>query len=135
MKQRSPTRCPIVFSLDIFGDKWSLIILRDVLLRDKSHFREFLSSEEKIASNILSARLETLVRAGLLTRVNDPANKSAAIYRPTKKALELLPTLFELMRWGIAYNPNADTTGPVMSQLLADPVGLQQRIRDKFSGS
>ncbi len=133
MKKRSPTICPIVFSLDIFGDKWSLVILRDILLMDKCHFREFLASEEKIASNILSDRLESLVSDGLLTKENDAANQSAAIYKPTKKALELLPMIFELMRWGIAYNPNADTSGPVMRQLMKDPDGLRARIVKKFS--
>ncbi len=135
MKKRSPTICPIVFSLDIFGDKWSLVILRDILMRNKSHFRELLASEEKIASNILSDRLESLVEYGLLTKQGDPSNKSAAIYKPTKKALELLPMLFELMRWGIAYNPNADTSGPVMRQLLNDPEGLHARILEKFGHS
>lgn len=132
MKKRSPTRCPIVFSLDIFGDKWSLVILRDVLLRNKSHFREFLASEEHIASNILSARLDTLVNEGFLVKQADSANKSAAIYTPTQKCLELLPTIFALMRWGITYNPHADTSGPVMTQLLKDPNELQRQIVEKF---
>jgi DNA-binding HxlR family transcriptional regulator len=133
MKKRSPTICPVVFSLDIFGDKWSLVILRDVLLRGKSHFREFLTSEEKIATNILSDRLETLVAEGLLTKGSDSKNKSAAIYKPTKKTLALLPMLFELMRWGITYNPNADATGPVMRELLDNPEGLRIRIVEKFN--
>ncbi len=124
-----------MFSLDVFGDKWSLVILRDILMRDKSHFRELLASEEKIASNILSDRLESLVKDGLLTKEDDPSNRSAAIYKPTKKALELLPMLFELMRWGIAYNPNADTSGPVMRQLLEDPDGLGARSVKSFSAS
>ena len=132
VKKRSPTICPIVFSLDIFGDRWSLVILRDILLRNKSHFREFLASEEKIASNILSDRLESLVRDGLLTRESDAANKSAAIYKPTEKALALLPMLFELMRWGIVYNHNVDTNGPVMRQLTSDPEGLHASIMEKF---
>lgn len=133
MKKRSPTICPVVFSLDIFGDKWSLVVLRDILLRNKSHFREFLESEEKIASNILSSRLETLVAEGLLTKEEDSTNKSAAIYKPTKKALELLPMLFELMRWGIRYNPHANTTGPVMQALLNNPKKLHKRIVEKFT--
>ncbi len=132
MKDRSPTICPIVFSLDLFGDRWSLVILRDILIRDKRHFRELLASDEKIASNILSDRLESLVRNGFLSREDDAANKSAAVYRPTRKAIELLPMLFELMRWGIRYNPNADTSGPVMRQLLHDPQGLHARILAKF---
>jgi DNA-binding HxlR family transcriptional regulator len=133
MKKRSPTICPVVFSLDIFGDKWSLVILRDILLRGKSHFHEFLTSEEKIASNILSSRLQTLVESGLLTKDSDHANKSAAIYRPTEKALELLPMLFELMRWGITYNPNADASGPVMREMLENPKRLRKRIVEKFT--
>jgi DNA-binding HxlR family transcriptional regulator len=83
MKKRSPTICPIVFSLDIFGDKWSLVILRDLLIVGKCHFREFLASEEKIASNILSKRLELFIENGLFTKHDDPKNKSAAIYNPT----------------------------------------------------
>jgi DNA-binding HxlR family transcriptional regulator len=134
MKKRSPTICPVVYSLDIFGDKWSLVILRDILLFGKSHFREFLMSEEKIASNILSARLEAMVENGLLTREDDAANKSAAIYKPTPKTLELLPMLFALMQWGIKHNPDTDKqSGPVMHALLNDPQGLQERIVARFS--
>ena len=132
MKKRSPTICPIVFSLDIFGDKWCLVILRDILLRNKSHFRELLTSEEKIASNILSSKLEILVNEGLLSRESDPSNKSAGIYQPTKKALDLLPMIFALMRWGITYNPNSDTSGPVMQELMENPEGLRKRIVKKF---
>lgn len=106
--------------------------MRDILLRGKSHFREFLASEEKIATNILGDRLESLMADGMLTKEVDTTNKSAAIYKPTKKALELLPMLFEMMRWGITYNPNADTSGPVMQQLLNDPEGLHTRTLEKF---
>ena len=132
MKKRSPTICPLVFGLDIFGDTWSLVILRDILMRGKSHFREFLTSEEGIASNILSARLNDLVANDLLTKQQDPDNKSAAIYHPTNKALQLLPTIFELMRWGIMYNPHADTSGPVMSMLQDNPAKLQRQILARF---
>lgn len=135
MKKRSPTICPVVFSLDILGDKWSLVILRDILIGNKSHFREFLASEEKIASNILSARLETLVEEGLLIKEDDPANKSAAIYKPTLKTLDLLPMLFELMRWGIKYNPNADASGPVMTRLINDPEILHTQVILRFKDS
>jgi len=128
MKKRSPTICPVVFSLDIFGDKWSLVILRDILLGSKSHFREFLASEEKIASNVLSVRLENLVANGLLIKKDDPANKSAAIYIPTQKTLDLLPMLFELMRWGIKYNPSTDVSVPVMSQLTNNPESLRDQV-------
>lgn len=133
MKQRSPTSCPVVFGLDLFGDKWSLVILRDILLDDKRHFSEFLASREKIASNILSTRLEMLVANGLLVKEDDPANKSAAIYRPTHKALGLLPMLFELIRWGAEYNTHFDYDNPILQDILADPEGTRVRLVEKFS--
>lgn len=121
-----------MFSLDIFGDKWSLIILRDLLIGGKSHFSDFLRSPERIASNILSNRLELFVQNGLTTKHADPTNKSAAIYRPTQKALDLLPLIFEMMRWGIAHNPNSKTDGPVMSLLLNNPEAMRKQILNRF---
>jgi len=133
MKDRRPTNCPVVFSLDILGDKWTLVILRDILFSGKSHFREFLASKEGIASNVLSARLETLVCEGLLTKEDDPTSKKAAIYKPTKKTIDLLPTLLELMAWGIAYNPNTDISIPVIQEIIDDPQALRAKIVAHFS--
>src|SRR5882724_2509373 len=121
MKKRSPTNCPIVFSLNIFGDKWSLVILRDLLFDSKRHFAEFLASPEKIASNILSDRLEQFIANGLVTKREDRKSKSANIYVPTKKALDLLPMLIEIMHWGVKYNPNTDPTAPFVPQVEEDP--------------
>jgi DNA-binding HxlR family transcriptional regulator len=132
MKKRTPTICPVVFSLDILGDKWSLVVLRDILLRNKSHFREFLTSEERIASNILSTRLESLVSEGLLIKKVDPLNKSAAIYIPTQKMLDLLPMLLELMRWGIKYNPDTNPSSPIINQLINDPESLRSHVIRTF---
>jgi DNA-binding HxlR family transcriptional regulator len=130
MKERSLSTCPVVFSLDIFGDKWSLVILRDVMFAGKSHFREFLASNEKIASNILSARLELLVREGLLIKDGDPSNRSAVIYRPTQKALDLYPMFVELMRWGAKHKKGE--VHPAALQVLADPDGWQAMIEKRL---
>lgn len=136
MKTRNPTICPIVFSLDILGDKWTLIVLRDILLFNKSHFREFLASKEKIASNTLSSRLELLVANEMLVKRDDETNKSAAIYVPTQKTLDLLPMIIEMMKWGVQYNPNTNfNSGPIMHQLLTDSDVLIDKIADKFSGT
>ena len=136
MKTRGPTICPIVFSLDIFGDKWTLVVLRDILLFNKSHFREFLASKEKIASNILSARLELLLENEMLVKLDDEANKSAAIYVPTQKTLDLLPMIIEMMKWGVKHNLNTDlNSGPIMQQLLTDSDALVDKITDRFSGA
>jgi len=135
MKKRSLSSCPIVFSLDLLGDKWSLVILRDILLDNKSHFSEFLASKEKIASNILSARLEILVTNGFLIKKEDPTNKSAAIYKPTDKALGLLPILFELVRWGTEHNQNSNKNDPLMQEVLTNAEDLRRRTIQKFSNN
>ena len=132
MKKRTSTTCPVVFTVDILGDNWSLVILRDLLLNGKSHFREFLASDEKIASNILSNRLEGMIAAGLITKEADERNKSAAIYRPTQKALDLLPMLFELIKWGVQYNPHIDLSDPGIQLLLRDQDTLHRQVLARF---
>jgi len=134
MIHKYPTICPVAFSLDIFGDKWSLLILRDLMLADKRHFRDFLKSREGIASNILADRLERFIQADLVTKTVDPKNKSAAIYTPTKKALELLPIMFSIMHWGLKYNPDKDMLSlPFMKELKTDEKGLEQKILANFT--
>lgn len=132
MKQRNLTVCPIVYSLDIWGDHWSLIILRDVLIHNKRYYREFLASREHIATNILSARLQSLTEAGLLTKTEKP-NRAQTTYRPTQKALDLLPAILAIMHWGLKYNPNTDMDIPVMQELERDENGLQRRLLEQFS--
>ena len=115
-KQRGSTACPIVYSLDIWGDPWSLVILRDVLIDNKRHYREFLGSPERIATNVLSSRLQSLVKAGLLTKTEGP-NRAQISYRPTRKALDLLPAILAIMHWGVKYNPNTDISIPPLREL------------------
>lgn len=100
------SNCPISCSLDIFGDKWSLLILRDIMLRGKMSYSEFLGSEERISTNILANRLNLLENEGILTREVSPANKSKFIYSLTEKGIDLLPVIIELMDWGAKYNPD-----------------------------
>lgn len=132
MKKRGPNPCPMVYSLDIFGDKWTLLILRNLIFDDMQHFSEFLATEQKIASNTLSNRLDLLIQNDLITKHDDPKNKSAAIYMPTKKALGLIPMLIELMRWGVEYNPVNDPNDTLIHELQTDPEGLRDRTLKKF---
>lgn len=98
--------CPISCSLDVFGDKWSLLIIRDIMLRGKLSYSEFLESEEKIATNILSNRLNVLVAENILVKQVSPGNKSKFIYSLTEKGIDLLPIVIEIMDWGAKYNEN-----------------------------
>lgn len=98
--------CPISCSLDIFGDKWSLLIIRDIMLRNKVSYSEFLNSEEKIASNILVNRLSVLEAEKILVKEVSAENKSKFVYTLTQKGVDLLPIVIELMDWGAKYNAN-----------------------------
>ena len=95
--------CVIAFGLDIFGDKWSLIIVRDIALRGKVSYGDFLKSEEKIATNILASRLVSLETNGIISKKNDSSDKRRECYRLTKKGIDLLPVLLEMLIWGAKY--------------------------------
>jgi DNA-binding HxlR family transcriptional regulator len=99
--------CPINLSLEIFGDSWSLLVLRDMMFGGKRHFRELLQSDERISSNILAARLSMLVENGLLTKAEDPTHKQKAIYSLTEKAITLLPIVVQIGAWGSRWVPDA----------------------------
>ena len=92
------SQCPLVNVLDIVGDKWTLIIVRDLFLGKKT-FTEFMNSPEKFASNILSNRLEFLINHGLLKVTKLPHDKKTKIYYLTDKGVDLYPILYEMMYW------------------------------------
>ena len=97
--------CPINLSLEIFGDAWSLLIVRDMMFGGKRHFREMLKSQEHIASNILSDRLRMLVDAGIITKADDPSHKQKTIYSLTEKGIDLLPLVVQIGAWGRRHLP------------------------------
>jgi len=104
MQPRS--QCPINLSLEILGDKWTLVVLRDIALGERRYFRELLTlSEEGIPPTMLSDRLQLLIRHGLLTREADPQHKQKRIYSLTEQGIELLPVLAQLAIWGRKYLP------------------------------
>jgi DNA-binding HxlR family transcriptional regulator len=99
--------CPINLSLEIFGDTWTLLVLRDMMFSDKRHFRELLQSDERISSNILADRLARLVEHGMLTKSDDPTHRQKAIYSLTEKAIALLPIVVQIGAWGSRWVPDA----------------------------
>jgi DNA-binding HxlR family transcriptional regulator len=102
VKKRSD--CPISSALDIFGDKWSLLIIRDIAMSGKSTYGEFIKSEEKIASNILADRLALLEWAEIITKKAHPVNKKVFVYALTLKGIDLIPTMLDLIVWSDKYN-------------------------------
>jgi DNA-binding HxlR family transcriptional regulator len=101
------SRCPIAGALDLVGDRWTLLVIRDLLLYDKHRFADFLASPERIASNILADRLERLERCGLVTRRKYAEHPPREAYHPTARGRDLAPVLRELIRWGQLHVPGA----------------------------
>lgn len=98
--------CPLNAAVEVLGDRWTLIVLRDIMFGDRRHFRTLLrESEEGIASNILANRLRRLVDDGLLTR-DDPGPGRRGTYSLTEAAIELLPILNQLSYWGTRHRPS-----------------------------
>lgn len=96
-KKRSD--CPISCSLDIWGDKWSLLIVRDLMFKKQCTYGDFLKSDEKIATNILASRLITLEENGIINKLDHPDSKAKVLYRLTQKGIELLPVMIEINLW------------------------------------
>jgi DNA-binding HxlR family transcriptional regulator len=119
MRNDPRSGCPINMAVEAFGDRWSLLVLRDVMFGNRRYFRELLAgSEERIASNILADRLKRLVDAGLLTRATVRPGQRAK-YSLTESAIELVPVIAELGAWGVRHR---DTTPRLRAraELLCD---------------
>ncbi|WP_031287688.1 winged helix-turn-helix transcriptional regulator [Sphingobacterium sp. IITKGP-BTPF85] len=101
MKNRS--QCPISCSLDILGDRWSLLLIRDLMLSKQCTYSDFLKSEEKIATNILASRLLMLEENGFISKLEHPESKAKVLYTLTKKGIDLLPLLIEMQLWADKY--------------------------------
>lgn len=110
--------CPINLTLEVVGDKWSLLVIRDIIFGRRRHFRELLTrSEEGIASNILADRLKRLVEEGILSRTDDPTHRQKGIYSLTAKGIELLPVLAQMAAWGRKHTPVSEELS-IRAQLL-----------------
>lgn len=99
MKTNFRCNCPITSALDIVGDKWSLVIIKQMLFEGKNTFKDFTESKESIASNILSSRLKMLEEFSIIKKTKLPGNKKTNVYYLTDKGLSLTPILLELTLW------------------------------------
>ena len=120
MESAHRSGCPINLTLEMLGDRWSLIVIRDLMFGNRRHFRELLNqSEEGIASNILADRLKRLVEAGMLTRGGDPTHRQKAIYSLAEPAIQLVPLLAQMGAWGRRHTPASEELS-IRAQLLEE---------------
>ena len=112
--------CPINLTLETLGDRWSLIVIRDLMFGNRRHFRELLTrSEERIASNILADRLARLEKAGLVSRRDDPGHRQKVIYSLTEASIALVPLLAHMGGWGLRHTA-ASRELSVRAKILED---------------
>ncbi len=127
--------CAIAYSINLLGDKWSLLILRDVILHKKSRFKEFTSSKEKIATNILTNRLNFLVEEGFLELLDPKGFKKNKQYIATERAISTLPIIMELYLFSI-HSIDESVLNPsqieIKTQILSDRKGFERRRKKEY---
>jgi DNA-binding HxlR family transcriptional regulator len=123
------SHCAINYSLETFGDSWSLLIVRDIVYSGKKTFGEFLESEEGISSNILASRLLTLERNGILVKKPHDVDKRKEIYLLTEKGLDLIPVLIELAAWGAQHDPETKALQSWIAAVHGDREKMIRLIR------
>lgn len=122
------SHCPINYSQETFGDKWSLLIIRDLMFKEKKYYGEFLNSGEKISTNILADRLEKLEANELITKAIDKENNSKIIYALTQKGVDLLPMLLEMIAWGAKYDNQTEAPDEFIERLKIDKDSLIREL-------
>jgi len=128
--QQRRSGCPISCSLDLLGDKWSLLIVRDMVFVGKRYFKEFLSSDEGIASNILADRLQRLEVTGIIAKRSDPDSGRQMLYSLTEKGIALIPILVELVCWGALFDGAPDADPRAVKRIMKDKPSFIQKLVD-----
>ena len=132
--RREKSNCPISYSLDLFGDRWTLLVLRDLILWGKTRFAEFQNSDEKIASNILSDRLRRLEERGIIGIERDPSAARQKIYTATEKVLSLTPVLLEIAAWGASHDPDTGAPETFAADFYSDRAAYYNEHRSRIAG-
>jgi DNA-binding HxlR family transcriptional regulator len=133
VKKSVPNRrsgCPLNASVEMLGDRWSLLILRDMMLRGFRTFKEFLTSYEGIATNILSDRLKRLLSHGIITTQEDSSDGRKLIYVLTPKGLDLAPVLTEMVLWAAKHEETGNQ--PLVRQMQKDKEQFVETVRQRY---
>ncbi len=127
--------CPISTTLDILGDKWTLLIIRDLMFKGKRTYGEFLQSEEKIATNILADRLLMLEKNEIVEKRAFPGNKAKNLYQLTPKGIDLMPILFEIILWGDEYFEIPERVHRLAGEIRKDRNGMIKEISKRLAAT
>ena len=130
MKRRS--ECPLNASVEMLGDRWSLLIIRDMMLRGFRAYKEFMECYEGIATNILADRLRKLIAYGIITAGPDRSDGRKLIYRLTAKGIDLAPVLTEMVLWAAAHEDTGNQA--LVRQMQADKQKFLAEVRERWAG-
>ncbi|WP_374463758.1 winged helix-turn-helix transcriptional regulator [Chryseobacterium sp.] len=130
-KKRSD--CPISCSLEMWGDKWSLLIIRDLMLKKECTYGDFLKAEEKIATNILASKLQNLLDNDIIDKKNHPESKLKILYFLTQKGIDLIPVIVEINLWGDQYLTVPDDRKKLLEDIKKDKEGFIKRAKAYLS--
>jgi DNA-binding HxlR family transcriptional regulator len=123
--------CPVSIGLEIFGDRWSLLIVRDLMVRGFRRFKDFLESGERIATNVLADRLRKLESAGILSTQTDPEDARRVLYRLTEKGIDLAPTLLDLLVW-VAKHEQTGAPCAVIAEMAENRAAILAEVRRRW---
>lgn len=121
--------CPIAFGLDTFGDRWSLLVIREIMLRGKTTYSDFLDIEEAIATNVLADRLKHLEAEGIVAKHRDPDNRRSYIYSLTEKGRDLAPIMIEIILWGGRHDQRPQAMRAVVNKIKRGRETFEEKIR------
>ncbi len=126
--------CPVHFALEVFGDAWTLLIVRDLMFKARTSYTDFLRAEEGIATNVLADRLVRLEEDGVLEKAAGSGGGSARAYRLTPKGIDLLPIMLEIIGWSAKYDPRTAADRQFVRRLHRDRARLEAEVRAALAG-
>lgn len=126
--KRHETGCPVAYGIDTFGDRWTLLVIRDMILNGKRTYGDFHQAGEGIATNILADRLKHLEAEDIVVKARDPENRRSYVYRLTEKGLALAPVIVEIIRWSGKYMTLDDARASLVARIETDRDGLIDEI-------
>lgn len=130
------SHCPVNFTLEVVGDPWSLLVLRDIVFFGKHTFKEFLESSERITTSVLTSRLNSLEKHGVLTKQPHPTDLRSSLYHLTEKGLGLVPMLLAMMEWGTTHDRHSagrrkmDFVARIKAEQSAISLQVQEMLRN-----
>ena len=126
------SHCPVNYVLEQFGDRWSLLIIRDLMFKGKRHYNEFFESDEKVSTSVLGDRLKMLEESGIISKGKDDVKKSRIKYSLTKKGIDILPIMVDIIIWSGFYDEKTEASNDFLALATERRDDLLSSIKEKL---